>query len=101
MLNEGHAIRLQHPASSTQHPAPSTQHPTFNIQHLTFRVTSIMYREHVYWHSPSLGRDMEFAWYGKFGRPVMLFPTSSGRYSENEDRGMPEPLAAKVNGGEI
>ena len=60
-----------------------------------------MYREHVFWHSPSLGRDMEFAWYGKFGRPVMLFPTSAGRYSENEDRGMPESLADKVNGGEI
>jgi esterase/lipase superfamily enzyme len=60
-----------------------------------------MYREHVFWHSQSLGRDMEFAWYGKFGRPVMLFPTSAGRYSENEDRGIPESLADKVNGGEI
>ena len=40
-----------------------------------------MYREHVNWHSSSLGRPMEFLWYGKFGRPVMLFPTSAGRYS--------------------
>ena len=49
-----------------------------------------MYTEHVQWHSNALGRPMEFLWYGKFGRPVMLFPTSSGRYSENADRGIPE-----------
>jgi len=40
-----------------------------------------MYREHVSWNSDSLGRPMEFLWYGKFGRPVMLFPTSAGSYS--------------------
>ena len=44
-----------------------------------------MYREYGKWWSPSLGRDMEYLWYGKFGRPVMLFPTSGGRFFENED----------------
>ena len=47
-----------------------------------------MYREHGQWWSPSLGKVMEFLWFGKFGRPVMLFPTSAGRYSENEDMGL-------------
>ena len=38
-----------------------------------------MYREYVRWGSPSLGRDMEFLWFGQFGRPVVLFtPTSRG-----------------------
>jgi esterase/lipase superfamily enzyme len=37
-----------------------------------------MYREYGRWFSPSLGRDMEFLWFGKFGRPVMIFPTSGG-----------------------
>src|SRR5258706_6479505 len=60
-----------------------------------------MYRDHVSWHSSSLDRPMEFLWYGKFGRPVMLFPTSAGSYSENDDRGIPESLSDKVDGGEI
>ena len=60
-----------------------------------------MYRDYVRWHSPSLGRDMEFLWFGKFGRPVMLFPTSGGQYSENEDRGLAASLEDKVNNGEV
>ena len=60
-----------------------------------------MYREYVRWFSPSLGRDMEFLWFGKFGRPVMLFPTSAGRYSENEDFHLADSVADKVDNGEI
>ena len=75
------------------------QHLTFNISH--FFEVNRMYTEHVSWHSNALGRPMEFLWYGKFGRPVMLFPTSAGRYSENADRGIPDSLADKVDGGEI
>lgn len=60
-----------------------------------------MYREHVKWWSHALGRDMEFLWFGKFGRPVLLFPTSSGRYFENEDMHLAGSLADKVDAGEI
>lgn len=60
-----------------------------------------MYREHVRWHSPSLGRDMEFLWFGKFGRPVILFPTSAGRYYENEDFHLAASVSDKVDAGEI
>jgi esterase/lipase superfamily enzyme len=60
-----------------------------------------MYREYVQWWSPSLDRPMEFLWFGKFGRPVMLFPTSAGRFSENEDFGLTTSLADKVDAGEI
>jgi esterase/lipase superfamily enzyme len=44
---------------------------------------------------------MEFLWFGKFGRPVMLFPTSAGRYFENEDFKLAESVADKVDAGEI
>jgi esterase/lipase superfamily enzyme len=44
---------------------------------------------------------MEFLWFGKFGRPVMLFPTSSARFSESEDFKLTDSLADKVDGGEI
>jgi esterase/lipase superfamily enzyme len=60
-----------------------------------------MYREYVKWWSPSLGREMEALWFGKFGRPVLLFPTSGGRFTENEDFGLTGSLADKVNAGEI
>ena len=60
-----------------------------------------MYREYGQWWSPSLGRTMEFLWFGKFGRPVMLFPTSAGRFFENDDFGLTTSLADKVDNGEI
>jgi len=60
-----------------------------------------MYRDYVKWYSPSLGRDMELLWYGKFGRPVVLFPTSSGRFNENEDFKLTDSLADKVDRGDI
>ena len=60
-----------------------------------------MYREYGQWWSPSLGRVMEFLWFGKFGRPVMLFPTSAGRFYENENMGLSGSLSDKVSAGEI
>jgi len=38
--------------------------------------------------SPRLGRDMEFKVYGSGGRPVLVFPTSKGRFYQYEDSGM-------------
>ena len=64
-------------------------------------LTNYMYREYGSWQSPSLGRTMEFLWFGKFGRPVMLFPTSAGRFFENEDFKLTDSLADKVDAGEI
>lgn len=60
-----------------------------------------MYREYVRWWSPSLHRDMEFLWFGKFGRPAILFPTSAGRYFENEDFHLVDSVSDKVDAGEI
>jgi esterase/lipase superfamily enzyme len=44
---------------------------------------------------------MEFLWFGKFGRPVILFPTSAGRFYENEDFHLSDSVADKVDNGEI
>src|ERR1041385_2891618 len=60
-----------------------------------------MYRDYVRWFSPSLHRDMEFLWFGKFGRPIILFPTSAGRFYENEDFHLTGSLSDKVDRGEI
>jgi esterase/lipase superfamily enzyme len=60
-----------------------------------------MHRDYVSWWSHSLQRPMEFLWFGKFGRPVILFPTSAGRFYENEDFHLASSVADKVDAGEI
>ena len=60
-----------------------------------------MFRSYESWWSPSLDRKMELLWFGQFGRPVILFPTSSGRFYENEDFHLTDSLADRVDGGEI
>src|SRR3979411_1714124 len=47
-----------------------------------------MNREYHRWYSPSLHRDMELLVFGHAGTPVLVFPTSLGKYFEFEDRGM-------------
>mgnify|MGYP003399630805 CR=1 FL=1 len=55
-----------------------------------------MHREYHRWHSPSLGRDMDLVWYGHYGRPVLAFPTSLGRCTQNEDMGLIRSLTDKI-----
>jgi len=45
-----------------------------------------MPHEHLHrWYSPSLSRNIEVLAFGHRGYPVILFPTSMGRYYENKD----------------
>lgn len=44
---------------------------------------------------------MEFLWYGWSGRPLIVFPTSGGRFHENEDFGLIGSLGDKIDRGEI
>jgi esterase/lipase superfamily enzyme len=60
-----------------------------------------MHVERHEWFSPSLGRRMELLWYGSWGRPVLMFPTSNGGCRQNEDGGLIGSLVDKVDGGEI
>jgi esterase/lipase superfamily enzyme len=60
-----------------------------------------MNREYHKWYSPRLGRDMELLVFGHGGVPVMVFPTSGGRYFEFEDRHMASALSGKIDNGEI
>ncbi|HTD51826.1 MAG TPA: esterase, partial [Thermoanaerobaculia bacterium] len=47
-----------------------------------------MNREYVAWDSPVLGRRMELLWFGHAGHPMIWFPTSKGRFYQNEDFGL-------------
>lgn len=60
-----------------------------------------MNREYHRWYSTRLGRDMEMLLFGHAGTPVLVFPTSMGRFFEYEDRGMVEALGWKLDRGEL
>ncbi len=47
-----------------------------------------MNREYQKWYSSRLGRDMEMLVFGHGGLPMLVFPTSMGRFYEYEDNGM-------------
>jgi len=58
-------------------------------------------RDYVRWYSPSLHRDMELLAFGHAGFPIVVFPTSGGRFWEYEERGMVNALAPKIDRGEL
>jgi len=60
-----------------------------------------MNREYHKGHSSRLDREMELLVFGHGGLPVMVFPTSGGRFFEFEDRGMIAALAGKIDAGQL
>jgi len=60
-----------------------------------------MVREYHKWYSSRLGRDMELLVFGHGGVPVIVFPTSGGRFYEFEDRHMVGTLGGKIDAGQI
>jgi esterase/lipase superfamily enzyme len=60
-----------------------------------------MKREYHKWFSPSLGRDMELLVFGHTGYPVIVFPTSCGRFYEFEDRHMVRTVQDKLEHGHL
>jgi esterase/lipase superfamily enzyme len=53
------------------------------------------------WHSPNLGKEFEMLVYGDSGYPLLLFPTSMGRYYESKDFGLIEALRWFIEEGRI
>ena len=49
--------------------------------------------------SERLGREMELLVFGQGGQPVVVFPTSGGRFYEFEDQGMVEAVRDRVEAG--
>ncbi|MGQ9548624.1 MAG: esterase family protein [Roseiflexus sp.] len=60
-----------------------------------------MHRAYHCWESPALGRPMELLIFGHAGAPVIVFPTSRGRFFEYEDRGMVATLGYQIEQGWI
>ncbi len=60
-----------------------------------------MNREYHKWWSKDLQRDMEMLIFGHGGTPVLVFPTSMGKYYEYEDRGMIGAVGEAVAHGRL
>ena len=58
-----------------------------------------MHRQHRKWWSPALERDMELLVFGDRGTPVLVFPTSRGRFYQWEDFGLVAHMAPRIDGG--
>lgn len=53
------------------------------------------------WYSPNLGKDIETLVFGHGGHPIILFPTSMGRYYENKDFKLIQSVQNFINEGKI
>ena len=53
------------------------------------------------WHSPVIGREFEMLVFGHAGFPVILFPTSQGRYYQNKDQKLIESASWFLENGKI
>jgi esterase/lipase superfamily enzyme len=60
-----------------------------------------MQREYHKWYSPNLGKDMELLLFGTSGRPVLAFPTSMGRFYQNEDFSLVTTLGDRFDAGNV
>jgi esterase/lipase superfamily enzyme len=58
-------------------------------------------REYHKWYSHNLDRDMELLVFGHAGTPLIVFPTSMGRFFDYENRHMLEPVRAKYENGQL
>src|SRR5438046_5550642 len=58
-----------------------------------------MNREYLKGYSRELNREMEMLVFGHAGTPVLVFPTSMGKFFEYEDRGMVTELSEKLETG--
>jgi esterase/lipase superfamily enzyme len=64
-----------------------------------YNIPARLKREYHKWFSKDLGRDMEMLVFGHGGKPVVVFPTSRGRFFEYEDRGMIGAVADRIDAG--
>lgn len=53
------------------------------------------------WHSPSLNMEIETLVFGHSGYPIILFPTSMGKYYENKDFKLIESVRHFIEEGKV
>lgn len=58
-----------------------------------------MKEQYIKWYSPNLSMDTEMLVFGDNGYPLILFPTSMGKYYQNKDFGLIESVRFWVENG--
>jgi esterase/lipase superfamily enzyme len=73
----------------------------FTITMSTTTTTTEMQRDYIKEYSRCLGRDMEILHFGHAGRPLLVFPTSMGRFYQWEDFGLVGALSDHIESGAV
>ena len=73
----------------------------FTITMITTITTTEMQRNYIKEYSPSLGREMELLHFGHGGRPLLVFPTSMGRFYQWEDFGLVGAISDLIDAGAV
>lgn len=60
-----------------------------------------MNRRHLQLFSPAIGADGGVLAYGRYGRPLLAFPSQQGNCRQYEDNGMIEALAGPLEAGHV
>jgi esterase/lipase superfamily enzyme len=60
-----------------------------------------MRTEHHKWMSPHLSREMELKVYGDYGKPMLAFPSSNGRFYDYENFGMIGACEPFIDSGKV
>lgn len=60
-----------------------------------------MQEEYIKWYSPNLNMDIDMLTFGHAGHPLLLFPTSQGRYYENKDFKLIDSIQHFINSGKV
>lgn len=53
------------------------------------------------WYSPTLGKEFEMVVYGHYGTPVIVFPTTMGRFFESRDFKLIESARHLIEAGKV
>jgi esterase/lipase superfamily enzyme len=57
--------------------------------------------EYKRWYSPTLSKDFEMLVYGHFGTPVVMFPSTMGRFFESKDFKLIDSAAHLIEQGKV
>ena len=60
-----------------------------------------MKQEYFKWYSPNLSKDIEMLVYGHGGLPIIIFPSTMGRYYESKDFKLIDSIQWFIETGKI
>ena len=60
-----------------------------------------MKEEYIKWHSPNLSKDIEMLVFGHYGLPLIIFPTTKGKYYESKDFKLIEAASEFLEAGKV